>query len=186
MLYLYRRESKDSAGHGEYRGGGGMDSCFIPHNTNAIQTVVAGNGGVTPNTRGISSYPGAPIRSRTVDDSDILERFENQEIPEDIENVDGEEQIYPPKAELLQEPTDVMETRSPGTAGYGDPLNRDPEKVLQDIKDEIISLESANDIYGVVFDGDGDDMTVDEQATEQRREELIETRLEESTIPAEE
>jgi N-methylhydantoinase B len=186
MLYLYRRESKDSAGHGEYRGGGGMDSCFIPHNTNAIQTVVAGNGGVTPNTRGISSYPGAPIRSRTVDDSDILERFESQEIPEDIEEVDGEEQLYPPKAELLQEPTDVMETRSPGTAGYGDPINRDPEKVLQDIKDEIISLESANDIYGVVFEGDGDDITVDEQATEERREELIEMRLEESIIPAEE
>jgi N-methylhydantoinase B len=186
MLYLYRRESMDSAGHGEYRGGGGMDSCFIPHNTDAIQTVVAGNGGVTPNTRGISSYPGAPIRSRTADDSDILERFENQEIPEDFEEVEGDEEVYPPKAEFVQGPTDVMETRSPGTAGYGDPIKREPEKVLQDVKDEIISKESANDIYGVVFDKDGDDMIVDEQATEEHRENLVETRLEESTIPAEE
>lgn len=186
MLYLYRRESQDSAGHGEYRGGGGMDSCFIPHNTEAIQTVVAGNGGVTPNTRGIAAYPGAPIRSRTVDDSDILEQFENQEIPDDIEEVNGDMETYPPKAEFVQGALDVMETRSPGTAGYGDPLERDPEKVLEDVKEEIISEEVATDIYGVVFDADDGEQTVNEQATENRREEIIETRLAESTIPAEE
>ena len=33
ILYLYRRETKDSGGPGEYRGGMGATSCWIPHDT---------------------------------------------------------------------------------------------------------------------------------------------------------
>lgn len=36
MLYLYRRESEDSGGHGEFRGGTGMYSCWVPHKTQGI------------------------------------------------------------------------------------------------------------------------------------------------------
>lgn len=186
MLYLYRRESEDAGGHGEYRGGTGMDSCWIPHNTEGIQTVVAATGGVTPNTRGIAGYPGAPIRARTMDGSDAAERFEKGEIPADISELDGELNKYAPKDELMQTPTDVMETRSPGTAGYGDPLQRDPQKVVDDVLKGVVSREVAKDIYGVVLqEGDGT-LTYDDSGTEQRREQIRETRLEESTIPKEE
>ena len=33
ILYLYRRETKDSGGPGEYRGGMGATSCWVPHDT---------------------------------------------------------------------------------------------------------------------------------------------------------
>ena len=42
-----------------------------------------------------------------------------------------------------------------GGAGYGDPLEREPELVLQDLQNKIISLWSAENIYKVLLDGSG-------------------------------
>jgi N-methylhydantoinase B len=42
-----------------------------------------------------------------------------------------------------------------GGGGWGDPLDRAPEKVVQDVMDEKISLESAARDYGVVIGADG-------------------------------
>lgn len=39
------------------------------------------------------------------------------------------------------------------SGGYGDPKKRDPEKVLSDYLDGLISLEQALDIYGVAIEG---------------------------------
>ncbi len=46
-------------------------------------------------------------------------------------------------------------TRSPGGGGYGSPLDRDPESVLRDWRDEIISDQTMRETYGVVVSGDG-------------------------------
>jgi N-methylhydantoinase B len=62
---------------------------------------------------------------------------------------------------------DVIRTVSPCAAGYGDPLERDPQRVLDDVLDEFISLESARTLYGVVIDLDS--KTVDHAATEELR-----------------
>ena len=40
-----------------------------------------------------------------------------------------------------------------GGGGWGDPLARDPARVLDDVLDEYVSLESARDDYGVVLTG---------------------------------
>ena len=42
-----------------------------------------------------------------------------------------------------------------GGGGWGNPLDRAPEKVVQDVMDEKISLESAARDYGVVIGADG-------------------------------
>ncbi|HLH68146.1 MAG TPA: hydantoinase B/oxoprolinase family protein [Candidatus Dormibacteraeota bacterium] len=49
------------------------------------------------------------------------------------------------------QPGDTLRTVSPCGGGYGDPLERDPERVLDDVIDEFISLESARSLYGVVI-----------------------------------
>ncbi len=41
---------------------------------------------------------------------------------------------------------------STGGGGWGNPLERDVEKVLDDVLDEYVSIEAARDIYGVVID----------------------------------
>lgn len=41
---------------------------------------------------------------------------------------------------------------SSGGGGYGDPLDRDPTQVLRDVENEVVSLDAARDLYGVVID----------------------------------
>ena len=50
-----------------------------------------------------------------------------------------------------------------GGGGWGDPLKRDPEKVLDDVRDERVSIDSAIEHYGVVIDQGT--MTIDAAAT---------------------
>jgi hypothetical protein len=57
-----------------------------------------------------------------------------------------------------------------GGGGWGDPLERDPADVLEDVLDEYVSLEGARRDYGVVIDEEA--MRVDEGATARLREEM--------------
>ena len=55
----------------------------------------------------------------------------------------------------------------PGGGGWGDPMEREPEKVRADVLDDLVSAERAREIYGVVLTDDG---AVDEDATQRLRE----------------
>lgn len=59
--------------------------------------------------------------------------------------------------------------------GYGDVLERDPELVMQDLREDLMSHENARDIYRVVYDPDT--LVVDVAATEQLRDEYRKQRL---------
>lgn len=69
---------------------------------------------------------------------------------------------------------DVITYYSPCGGGYGNPLERDPSKVLDDVLDEIIRLDDARNEYGVVLKeiDDGYGWTIDPGATERLRGEL--------------
>jgi N-methylhydantoinase B len=56
---------------------------------------------------------------------------------------------------------------SPGGGGVGDPLKRDPARVLRDVRDGLVSRAAAETVYGVVLTPDG--RAVDEAATRRRR-----------------
>jgi N-methylhydantoinase B len=58
-----------------------------------------------------------------------------------------------------------------GGGGWGDPLKRDAEDVLDDVYDELVSLEAAERDYGVVFEGvlADDTLAVDHAATKALR-----------------
>ena len=64
---------------------------------------------------------------------------------------------------------DVIRVTTPGAGGYGDPMKRDPEKVLKDVKEKKVSAEAAKKEYGVVVVSDGVNYHVDEQATKALR-----------------
>jgi N-methylhydantoinase B len=49
-------------------------------------------------------------------------------------------------------PGDVIITRAAGGAGWGDPLNRQIERVREDVKEGVMSIQRAKDIYGVIID----------------------------------
>ncbi len=58
-----------------------------------------------------------------------------------------------------------------GGGGYGDPLQRDPERVRQEARDGVISRATALETFGVVL-GEGEDPSLDREATARRRAEL--------------
>jgi N-methylhydantoinase B len=49
---------------------------------------------------------------------------------------------------------DTYSTYPSGGGGWGDPLERDPESVRTDARNEIISVRAAREIYGVVLEGE--------------------------------
>ena len=65
---------------------------------------------------------------------------------------------------------DVIRHEWAGGGGWGDPLERDPARVLRDVRNEYVSAESARDDYGVVIDTAT--WTVDEAATAELRARL--------------
>ncbi len=65
--------------------------------------------------------------------------------------------------------------RTGGGGGYGDPLEREPERVLEDVLDEYVSREAARDVYGVVLTDD-QNPRIDAAATERLRGSLASAR----------
>jgi hypothetical protein len=61
-------------------------------------------------------------------------------------------------------------------SGYGDPLDRDPQLVLNDLFNKAVSAKFAHKVYGVVLDDTG--QAVDQAQTEQLREQVRAQRLE--------
>jgi N-methylhydantoinase B len=57
---------------------------------------------------------------------------------------------------------DVYRHVMAGGGGFGDALERDPEKVRADVLDDKITINHARDAYGVIFD---DNAQVDSKAT---------------------
>jgi N-methylhydantoinase B len=57
-----------------------------------------------------------------------------------------------------------------GGGGWGDPLKRDPAKVLNDVIDGFVTADKARSDYGVVLSADG--LSIDESATLDLRNEL--------------
>jgi N-methylhydantoinase B len=57
-----------------------------------------------------------------------------------------------------------------GGGGYGDPLERDPERVAEDVREGYVSIAAARDQYGVVLTGK--DLVPDLEATEALRASL--------------
>jgi len=87
-----------------------------------------------------------------------------------------------PRAEVIRhtanhvghEAGEAFEYQYGGGGGWGDPLLRDPEKVLADVLDEYVSRKSARRDYGVVLTGNLEDcdLRVDADATRALRAEL--------------
>ena len=83
----------------------------------------------------------------------------------------GTVEVAPSVANLLLDTGEQLVYEFGGGGGWGDPLDRDPRAVLDDVWDEYVSVEGALRDYGVVLVGSADDMTLglDQAATEAER-----------------
>ena len=66
---------------------------------------------------------------------------------------------------------DRIKISSPGGGGYGAPAERDPELVLEDVREGYIAPAEAREIYRVVLDpGEPGDWRIDAEATRRLRQ----------------
>jgi N-methylhydantoinase B/oxoprolinase/acetone carboxylase alpha subunit len=131
---------EDSGGPGEFRGGLGTVREYRLLADTAKITMSAERGVIPP--WGIfGGQPGAPTvvtLTREGEEAKPLTEYGS---------------LSPTKVmglEMLQ--NDVMKVASPGGGGYGNPLDREPEKVRRDVLSGYVSTDSAEEDYGVVVD----------------------------------
>lgn len=177
LLYLFRRHARDSAGAGRFRGGVGVESAHVLHDApeGKIRGVGYGVAGLENSGHGIfGGYPGAPSVMVLLEETQVDKVISGQQAPGDLSVIGGRPKILPYCNFELKE-GDVLYMQVASGGGYGDPLEREPELVRQDVVSGIVSRQAAHDIYGVVLEGDHDQ--VDLPATRELRRALREEEL---------
>lgn len=176
LLFLYRKEMIDSGGAGKHRGGLSAEACFIPHRTERITQDTLSSGNALPTSTGMmGGYPGAVNRYRFVRDTDIAERMRRAELPADISELPGRwEELQLRQQDFVQNPADVYAVLWSAAGGFGDPLDRDPARVAEDVENTDVSGAAAREIYGVAI---GEDGKADAAATARLRDEIRAARI---------
>lgn len=155
---------QDSGGPGERRGGLGVrrDIRFLA--PGALISVI--ERGRFPHWGANGGMPGAR--------NYVLVKTANSEVEKYAiaKTAEGYEVLKCPSVELAK--GDLVSIRTGGGGGYGDPLNRDPEAVRQDVINAYVSVESAERDYGVVIDPHT--LEIDIKATERLRKQMREKR----------
>ncbi|MGC6472452.1 MAG: hydantoinase B/oxoprolinase family protein [Parvibaculales bacterium] len=87
-----------------------------------------------------------------------------------LQRVDGSEEILTSKCDRIQvREGDLLLYNTWGGGGVGDPLTREPERILADIEAGLVTVDGAAANYGVIVT----DGAVDAVATEKRRADMI-------------
>lgn len=174
VRYLFRRRAKDSGGPGRWRGGTGGEMALVAHKApdGGIDYVISGKGARHPMSEGLAGgWPGAPnayVWVKAAGDGANAPVMAGglDEIPGERERVSWG--VHPLKGR------DALYVRWNGGGGWGDPLEREPERVADDVAAALVSAEAARAIYGVVLDGAG---AVDAAATADARARMRAERL---------
>jgi N-methylhydantoinase B len=161
VLYLFRRHLRDSGGPGTFRGGRAGELAYVVHDApdGRLEGLFAGTGAEMPNAIGLAGgLPGAAIRVARVVETDLVDRLaRGRPLPARLEDVAGRRELLECKHE--RSPIlagEVWYHSWQAGAGYGDPLDRAPARVAEDVARGAVSAGAARAIYGVVLRGDGE------------------------------
>jgi N-methylhydantoinase B len=175
ILYLFRRNSL-GFGHGKYRGGRGVVVGWVGRGTDSQFMSAASIPLSLPGASGLwGGHSGQAGFFLSAHDSGIARAMNNGMLPGSMEKLRETVALnpVPPKSvgvRLLSDDVWVMDVGSAG--GYGDPLERDPQLVFEDVR-EGMPEDQAERIYGVVLTGEG----VDLAKTRHRRAEIRHERM---------
>jgi N-methylhydantoinase B len=88
---------------------------------------------------------------------------------------DETEQKLPNFVTVQLEPGTWLRGRDNGGGGYGLPFERDPHRVLNDVIEGFVSVESAAEVYGVVLKraANSGDWIIDQKGTEMARTRMM-------------
>jgi N-methylhydantoinase B len=142
VRYLHRRLRPDAGGAGRFRGGASAEAAFTPHGVDALEGTTLGMRRAVPLPGLFGGYPGA------------CTQFE----------VEAEEArtIALNAAGISLTAGQVFRFANASGSGLGDALEREPERVCDDVRDGYVTASAARATYGVVLTADG---AVDATAT---------------------
>jgi N-methylhydantoinase B len=183
LLFLWRRELPGSGGAGKFRGGNGAEAAFIPHKTDRVNYLTITSEVAVPGPGLFGGYPTSTNSYLRITGANMREQLERTHtMPENTGEVEhGDHYWIPAKSfDQVPVPEDVIVYAWAGAGGYGDPIERDPEMVREDVVAQRVPRDWAQEAYGVVLSGEGSAITVDATATEARRQAIIDERLAEA------
>lgn len=171
LLYLRRGLVTDSGGAGEYRGGQSMGSTFLVHRGTSLKATCNGHGWEAPNSTGIfGGLPGTQNIRDLVTGGDVAAQFAAGSLPQDVDGIEGDRPtMHGRQGAFPLTSGDVLASVHQSGGGWGDPIARSTEALIEDLRTRAVSVDAAQRLYGVVFDADG---AVDEEATAGRREDI--------------
>jgi N-methylhydantoinase B len=175
LMILSRRLLPAGAdGAGRHRGGLGFVETSMSRNALVFQIVLHTNEAFTKGQGVLGGNPGSRASFRVKRGTDAAARFAGGDVPVALDGLAGDEEAVVFKgAPVDVGAADVWEWTSPSTGGYGDPLRREPDAVLADVRALRLDIAAAERVYGVVVH----DGAVDRDATFARREALLRERL---------
>jgi N-methylhydantoinase B len=157
ILYLYRHELPDSGGAGCRRGANGGSFAYVPLDVPSITvaTVTSAAGTRMPPSPGVfGGNPSGTTGYRILRHAGV-HPGDGQRLPRNAEDLeDCWDGISARSTGVSQYAGDVVEERWCGSGGFGDPLERDPASVANDVRQAKISLDRARKVHGVAVAGD--------------------------------
>ncbi|WP_260681019.1 hydantoinase B/oxoprolinase family protein [Arthrobacter sp. KBS0703] len=174
VLYLWKHLNAESAGHGTYRGGHGLQFAWTLHGASEVtQTVFSPSSQIVADGYG-GGLPGGGSGHRILRDANVATLFEEGKAPTlNTLTTSEDELLNINQQSIAVRKGDVFVQWIAGGGGYGDPLLRDVAAVLKDVSDGYVSAEIAHSVYGVVLGKDG----VDAAATSAARSAIRSSRV---------
>jgi N-methylhydantoinase B len=160
LLAMEYRLVKDSGGPGRFRGGLGISR---------IYEVVAPEVTVSALFDRFKIKPWGLFGGKEGMNSRLLIKKKGEEAWQTFAEVYGRPSASKFTNAIVTE-GDLIQIVTPGAGGFGDPLDRPVGRVLEDVCEGYISLESALHDYGVVIEQVGEDFQVNEEPTRLERE----------------
>ena len=193
ILYLGRNIDPDSGGYGRFHGGLGHTAVWMVHNTPSGIEYQCGDAGmrskVVANHGMYGAYPTKPDSPSYAHKTNVKELIDARkplvhgrgtaEKPELTVNIEAAELVtkaHPPfvTPEPLQN-YDLIVHPISGAQSMGDPIERDPSAIEDDLNKGWTDVRVATEIHGAVVSHNGS-YAVDAAATGRRRAEIREER----------
>jgi N-methylhydantoinase B/oxoprolinase/acetone carboxylase alpha subunit len=171
--------TKDRVGFGKYRGGLGYEQLITSRDAGFWGFMTGGTGSLHPSAYGLFGGYASPVyalcKIRDINIFDTLKtdpksfKFDLLELMNEQAIAGGRYGTYDMGMtfEPVQEGEVYMICQGSG-AGYGDVLERDPQLVMKDLEEDLMSHERARALFHVVYDPET--LVVDEEATALARE----------------
>jgi N-methylhydantoinase B len=174
VLFLWRRLVANSGGPGQMRGGQSLDQAYAIHYSDGMAGPCFNACAQVPPHGVGGGYPGSAGTFHPVRESNVTELIEQDILPTRERLKGREERVRSKLTHIVLARGDVFVATAGGGAGLGDPLLREPQKVVNDIVSGYVTDEHARQIYGVVVTSDKE---LDADATMKRREQIRSERI---------